>query len=155
MHDPADTSDSPVYFCKMSAVKIIFVDICTGQHLTSDNCPVKYFFDRDFCTKHNENVQCSSFISPHGYFTKIKIHRTYFCSEALCPVWKNINRSSWPIIFWHQTSTPDIHTGHPHQTVRCIGRVRKHAKLPAKICVHIHSQTQPILSFWVALSDAW
>ena len=30
------------------------------------------------------------------YFTKI--HKTYFLSEALCPVWKNINRSS------HRTS---------------------------------------------------
>ena len=63
-NDPANTPDSPVYFWEMSGVKIIFFDICTGQHRTSDNCPVQYYLDRDFCTEHNENVRGSSFVSP-------------------------------------------------------------------------------------------
>ena len=60
-HDPADTPDSPVYFCEITGVKKFFLTHVL-QHRTSDNCLVQYFFDRD-------------------YFTKI--HQTYFRSEAL------------------------------------------------------------------------
>ena len=31
VNDPADTPDSPVYFCSMSDVKLIIFEISTGQ----------------------------------------------------------------------------------------------------------------------------
>ena len=113
-YDPADTPDSPVYFCEMSGVNFFLFDICTGQHRTSDNCPVQYFFDRDFCTEHNENVRCSSFISPKytghifarkSFMSGVKKYKTN--RTSICPV---SNR-----LFFD--------TGHPHRTIRCIGRV--------------------------------
>ena len=79
-YDPANTPDSPVYFCEMSGVKIVFLKYALDS-LTSDNCLVHIFLIAIFSPngEHNETVRCTSF-----YFTKI--HRTYFRSEALCPV---------------------------------------------------------------------
>ena len=54
------------------------------MHRTADNCPMQYFFDRNFCTKHNENVRCSSFISPN-YTGQIFPRKLYVRCE---PVWK-------------------------------------------------------------------
>ena len=62
----------------------------SDRHLISVRCNIlQYFFDRDFCTKHNENIWCSSFISPkytgHIFARKLEIrffhtgHQSVWC----------------------------------------------------------------------------
>ena len=82
------------------------------MHRTLVNCPVQYFFDCDFCTEHNENVQCSSFFPPKYFMFGVKRYKSKFTPDINLSVSNRLffnTRHSHRIIWSSSRGTTKVH----------------------------------------------